>query len=154
MRIDRRMQIHLINLGCARNQVDSEIMTGRLEQAGHDFTEDPAQAEAIIINTCCFIEDAANESIDTILAAATFKETGRCRRLIVAGCLPERYREEVRDALPEADFFLGTGAYDRIVAAIADKQQAPCNACCLIRTPLPRNPPIRRDPCPRVPWPT
>jgi ribosomal protein S12 methylthiotransferase len=127
------MQIHLINLGCARNQVDSEIMTGRLEKAGHDFTEDPAQAEAIIINTCCFIEDAASESIDTILAAAAFKETGCCRRLIVAGCLPERYREEVRDALPEADFFLGTGAYDRIVDALAEEIEGP--APCLLPDP-------------------
>ncbi|HSO19178.1 MAG TPA: 30S ribosomal protein S12 methylthiotransferase RimO, partial [Desulfosarcina sp.] len=112
------MYIHLINLGCARNQVDSEIMTGRLEKAGHVMTSDPALAEAIIVNTCCFIEDAADESIDTILEAATYKANGRCRRLIVAGCLPERYREDVRQAMPEADFFLGTGAYDRIVEAI------------------------------------
>jgi len=127
------MQIHLINLGCARNQVDSEIMTGRLEQAGHGITDDPALAEAIIINTCCFIEDAANESIDTILAAAAYKETGRCRHLIVAGCLPERYREDVRQALPEADFFLGTGAYDRIVTAIADVASGPVQ--CLLPDP-------------------
>lgn len=127
------MHIHLINLGCARNQVDSEIMTGRLEQAGHVISDDPALAEAIIINTCCFIEDAANESIDTILAAAAYKETGRCQRLIVAGCLPERYREDVRQALPEADFFLGTGAYDRIVEAIADTTAGP--AQCLLPDP-------------------
>lgn len=127
------MLIHLINLGCARNQVDSEIMTGRLEQAGHVITDDPAQAEAIIINTCCFIEDAANESIDTILAAAAYKETGRCQRLIVAGCLPERYREDVRQALPEADFFLGTGAYDRILAAISDAPPGPTP--CLLPDP-------------------
>jgi ribosomal protein S12 methylthiotransferase len=127
------MQIHLINLGCARNQVDSEIMTGRLVQAGHAITHDPAAAEAIIINTCCFIEDAANESIDTILEAAAYKEKGRCRRLIVAGCLPERYREEVREALPEADFFLGTGAYDRIVEAIGEG--APGPAACLLPDP-------------------
>ena len=133
MKSDRHMQIHLINLGCARNQVDSEIMTGRLEQAGHVIADDPARAEAIIINTCCFIEDAANESIDTILAAAAYKQTGRCRRLIVAGCLPERYREDVRKALPEADFFMGTGAYDRIVAAIADTTTGPVP--CLLPDP-------------------
>lgn len=133
MKIDGRMQIHLINLGCARNQVDSEIMTGRLEQAGHVISDDPAQAEAIIINTCCFIEDAANESIDTILAAAAYKATGRCRRLIVAGCLPERYREDIRQALPEADFFLGTGAYDRIVTAIEDVASGPVQ--CLLPDP-------------------
>ena len=118
-----RMKIHLINLGCARNQVDSEIMAGRLEQAGHQLLDDPSQAEGIIINTCCFIEDAANESIDTILAAAEYKHTGQCQKLIVSGCLPERYREDLRQALPEADFFLGTGAYDQIVEAIDDNQK-------------------------------
>ena len=127
------MHIHLINLGCARNQVDSEIMTGRLEKAGHVMTPDPALAEAIIVNTCCFIEDAADESIDTILEAATYKENGRCRRLIVAGCLPERYREDVRQAMPEADFFLGTGAYDRIVEAIEAIPAGP--AACLLPDP-------------------
>jgi len=127
------MHIHLINLGCARNQVDSEIMTGRLRQAGHRITDDPENAEAIIINTCCFIEDAANESIDTILAAAAYKETGRCQRLIVAGCLPERYREDVQQALPEADFFLGTGAYDRIVAAVDGTPEDPLK--CLLPHP-------------------
>lgn len=127
------MQIHVINLGCARNQVDSEIMTGRLQQAGHAIISDPAQAEAIIINTCCFIEDAANESIDTILAAAAYKQSGRCRKLLVAGCLPERYREDIREALPEADFFLGTGAYDRIVAAI--EATAPGAVQCLLPDP-------------------
>ena len=112
------MQVHIINLGCARNQVDSETMAGRLVQAGHEMVAEPAEAEIIVINSCCFIEDAANESIDTILAAAAYKEEGRCRRLIVAGCLPERYREALRDTLPEVDFFMGTGAYDRIVAII------------------------------------
>ena len=126
------MDIHLINLGCARNQVDSEIMSGRLQQAGHIITPDPAKAEAIIVNTCCFIEDAANESIDTILEAATYKTKGRCRRLIVAGCLPERYREDVRQALPEADFFMGTGAYDRILEAIGKLTTGPA---CLLPDP-------------------
>lgn len=127
------MHIHLIKLGCARNQVDSEIMTGRLEKAGHVMTPDPALAEAIIVNTCCFIEDATSESIDTILEAAVYKEKGRCRRLIVAGCLPERYREDVRQAMPEADFFLGTGAYDRIVEAIEAIPAGP--AACLLPDP-------------------
>jgi ribosomal protein S12 methylthiotransferase len=127
------MQVHLINLGCARNQVDSEIMAGRLIKAGHEIADDPMRAEAIVINTCCFIEDAAQESIDTILAAAEYKSKGRCRRLVVAGCLPERYREDVRQALPEADFFLGTGAYDRIVAAIDDQRAGPVP--CLLPDP-------------------
>ena len=112
------MQLHLINLGCARNQVDSEIMTGRLAQAGHEIVDDPARAEAIIVNTCCFVEDAADESVEAILAAAAHKKSGRCRRLIVTGCLPERYREASAEALPEVDLFLGTGAYDRILEAV------------------------------------
>jgi ribosomal protein S12 methylthiotransferase len=114
------MQLHLINLGCARNQVDSEIMAGRLAAAGHEIVNDPARAETIIVNTCCFVEDAADESIDTILAAAAYKQSGRCRRLIVTGCLPERYREASADALPEVDLFLGTGAYDQILAAVGE----------------------------------
>ena len=114
------MQLHLINLGCARNQVDSEIMAGRLAAAGHEIVDDPARAETIIVNTCCFVEDAADESIDTILAAAAYKQSGRCRRLIVTGCLPERYREASADALPEVDLFLGTGAYDQILAAVGE----------------------------------
>ena len=125
------MQIHLINLGCARNQVDSEVMTGRLAQAGHVMVEDPGQAEAIIINTCCFIEEAAEESIDTILQAAAYKKEGRCRRLIVAGCLPERYRDPIREALPEVDFFLGTGAYDRVIEAIEARPIASATTCLL-----------------------
>ena len=114
------MQLHLINLGCARNQVDSEIMTGRLAAAGHEIVDDPARAETIIVNTCCFVEDAADESIDTILAAAAYKKSGRCRRLIVTGCLPERYREASADALPEVDQFLGTGADDQILTAVEE----------------------------------
>ena len=114
------MQLHLINLGCARNQVDSEIMAGRLARAGHDIVDDPARAETIIVNTCCFVEDAADESVDAILAAAAYKQSGRCRRLIVTGCLPERYREASAEALPEVDLFLGTGAYDQILAVVEE----------------------------------
>ena len=112
------MQLHLINLGCARNQVDSEIMAGRLGEAGHEIVDDPARAETIIVNTCCFVEDAADESVETILRAAAYKTHGRCRRLIVTGCLPERYREASAAALPEVDLFLGTGAYDQILTAV------------------------------------
>ena len=115
-----RPTVYLLSLGCARNQVDSETMLGRLAAEGWEVIQDPAAAEAIVVNTCSFIEDAANESIDAILEMAAFKDTGRCRRLIVTGCLPERYREEITTALPEVDHFLGTGAFDRIVAALGD----------------------------------
>lgn len=112
------MRIYLESLGCARNQVDSETMLAQLRFAGMETTDDPSQAEAIVVNTCSFIEAAADESIDAILTLARYKQEGRCRRLIVTGCLPERYREEIVASLPEVDVFLGTGAYDRVVAAV------------------------------------
>jgi ribosomal protein S12 methylthiotransferase len=112
------MQIHLVSLGCARNLVDSEIVIGLLQAKGWRHTADATQAEVIIVNTCSFIEDAVNESIDTILDLAQHKNEGRCRYLIVAGCMPERYRESVAPDLPEVDLFLGTGALDQIVTAV------------------------------------
>jgi ribosomal protein S12 methylthiotransferase len=112
------MKIHLASLGCARNQIDSEIMLGRLERIGAMITDDPAEAEVIVVNTCSFIESAADESIDTILNLAKYKQRGVCRRLIVTGCLPERYREDISRALPEVDIFLGTGAFAQIVDAV------------------------------------
>ena len=112
------MIVHLTSLGCARNQIDSEVMLGRLKAVGALFTDTPGDAEVIIVNTCSFIESAAAESIDTILELATHKNGGRCRRLIVTGCLPERYRQEITKAIPEVDVFLGTGAFDRIVEAV------------------------------------
>lgn len=112
------MLIYLESLGCARNQVDSETMLAQLRLADMQTTDDPARADAIVVNTCSFIQAAADESIDAILNLARHKKEGRCRRLIVAGCLPERYRQEIVAALPEVDVFLGTGAYDRVVAAV------------------------------------
>ncbi|MGD8368794.1 MAG: 30S ribosomal protein S12 methylthiotransferase RimO [Desulfobacterales bacterium] len=109
--------VHMVSLGCARNRVDSEQMLGLLSGAGWRITEDPAEAEVIVVNTCSFITPAAEESIDTILELAEYKEKGRCRRLIVAGCLPERYRQDLAETLPEVDAFLGTGAFHRIVEA-------------------------------------
>jgi ribosomal protein S12 methylthiotransferase len=112
------MYLYIESLGCARNQVDSENMAGQLRQAGWSLTQDPAEASVIVVNTCSFVESAINESIDTILELARFKKEGRCNRLVVAGCLPERFREAIADALPEVDQFLGTGAFDSIVDAV------------------------------------
>ncbi len=111
-------RLYIESLGCARNQVDSENMAGALRQAGWSLTADPAEAVVIVVNTCSFVASAINESIDTILELARFKKTGRCNRLVVAGCLPERFREAIADALPEVDQFLGTGAFSRIVDAV------------------------------------
>ncbi len=114
------MRLYLESLGCARNQVDSEIMIGRLKRAGWVLTDDPEAAQTIVVNTCSFIESAVEESIDTILELAELKKEGSCKRLVVAGCLPERYREEILGSLPEVDVFLGTGAFDQIVKAVQD----------------------------------
>ncbi len=111
------MKIHLNSLGCARNQIDGEIMAGLLEKAGWTIVADPSEAEVIVVNTCGFIEAATQESIDVILELAALKKEGNCRRMIVTGCVPERYKESLAEQLPEVDFFLGTGAYDRIVEA-------------------------------------
>jgi len=114
------MKLYLASLGCAKNLVDSEVMLGRLIKAGWRITQDPQNADTIIVNTCSFIESAVNESIDTILELARFKSNGACRRLIITGCLPERYREAMVETLPEVDVFLGTGAFDKIVTAVND----------------------------------
>ena len=123
------MKLYLESLGCARNQVDSETMIGRLKKAGWSLTDDPAEAKTIVVNTCSFIEDAAQESIDVILDLAEYKKEGSCNRLVVAGCLPERYREQILESLPEVDVFLGTGAYDQIVKAVGESQFS--NQCLL-----------------------
>ncbi|MDY6789726.1 MAG: 30S ribosomal protein S12 methylthiotransferase RimO [Thermodesulfobacteriota bacterium] len=111
------MKLNLVSLGCARNLVDSEIMLGRLREKGWTITEDPAEAEVIIVNTCSFIEPAANESIDTIIELAGYKQNGALKRLIVTGCLPQRFGQEIVNTLPEVDVFLGTGAFDKITEA-------------------------------------
>ncbi len=111
------MKLNLVSLGCARNLVDSEIMLGRLMEKGWTITDDPAEAEVIIVNTCGFIEPAINESIDTIIELAGYKRNGALRRLIVTGCLSQRFGQEIVKTLPEVDVFLGTGAFDKITEA-------------------------------------
>jgi ribosomal protein S12 methylthiotransferase len=121
------MKVHFVSLGCARNQVDTETMSGSLLAAGHTLTPEAEQAEVVVVNTCSFIESAVDESIDTILALSQLKETGACRKLVVAGCLPERYQEDIAASLPEVDLFLGTGAFDQIVKAVeAVRPQEKC----------------------------
>ncbi|MBF0202630.1 MAG: radical SAM protein [Desulfamplus sp.] len=120
---DIYMNIYIETLGCCRNQVDSEVMMGRLQSRGHDICNDPSEAEVIIVNTCGFIEAASAEAVDTILAMSGYKSDvgghGICRHLVVAGCLPERFRDDtLAEALPEVDVFLGTGACDLIVEAV------------------------------------
>jgi len=116
------MKVHLVSLGCARNQVDTETMSGSLLASGHTITPEAEQAEVVVVNTCSFIESAVDESIDTILALSQLKETGACRRIVVAGCLPERFQEDIAASLPEVDLFLGTAAFDQIVRAVEEAQ--------------------------------
>lgn len=113
------MKIGLVSLGCPKNLVDSEVMLGLAEQAGHTITAEAKDAEVLIVNTCAFIDSAKQESIDAILEMAQHKKTGACRRLIVAGCLGERYRDQLRRELPEVDEVLGTNDVPGIVGAIA-----------------------------------
>lgn len=112
------MKIHITKLGCARNQVDSEIMAGALLNAGFELMPTPDLAEVLVVNTCSFITDAAQESVDAILDLAELKASGSCRRLVVTSCLPQRYGADIAAALPEVDCFLGTGAFDQIVKAV------------------------------------
>ena len=113
------MKIGFLSLGCPKNLVDGEVMLGIARDAGHEITTDASAAEVLIVNTCAFIDSAKQESVDTILEAAQLKKNGVCRRLIVTGCLAERYRDELRDQIPEIDAVLGTGEVPRIVDALA-----------------------------------
>ena len=112
------MKLLFISLGCDKNLVDSEVMLGELSKRGYLFTEDETEAEVIVINTCCFINDAKEESINTILEMAEYKNTGSCKALIVTGCLAQRYRQEIIDEIPEVDAVLGTTSFDHICEAV------------------------------------
>jgi len=112
------MKIGMVSLGCPKNLVDSEVMLGLAQQAGHELTTDAASADVLVVNTCAFIDAAKQESVDTILEMAQHKKDGGCRRLIVTGCLAERYRDELRAEIPEIDVVLGTGQVPEIVSAI------------------------------------
>ena len=112
------MRILFISLGCDKNLVDSEHMLGRLAGRGYEMTDDETQADIIIINTCCFIHDAKEESIANILEMAEYRKSGSCRALIVTGCMAQRYRQEILDEIPEVDAVLGTNSYDKIEEAL------------------------------------
>lgn len=112
------MKIGVASLGCAKNLVDTEIVLGFLTEAGHELTHDPREAEIIIVNTCGFITEAKEESIEVILDMAALKETGSCKGLIVMGCLSQRYAQELWDEIPEIDAMLGTNELDLVPAVI------------------------------------
>ena len=112
------MKIFFVSLGCDKNLVDSEEMLGLLGSRGYTFTDDETEADVIVINTCCFINDAKEESVQTILEMAEYKKAGSCKALIVTGCMAQRYRQEILDEIEEVDMVLGTTAYEEIVQAV------------------------------------
>lgn len=112
------MNLLFVSLGCDKNLVDTEHMLGLLGQEGFTFTDDEREADVIVVNTCCFIDDAKEESVETLLKMAEFKEDGRCKALVVTGCMAERYRDEIKKEIPEVDAILGTNSWDEIVPAI------------------------------------
>jgi ribosomal protein S12 methylthiotransferase len=109
------LKVGFISLGCPKNLVDSEVMMGQLVARGHELTPHPDQADVLVVNTCSFIDPAKKESVDTILEMAEYKKIGRAQKLIVAGCLVERYRGDIRKEMPEVDALVGTNELDRIV---------------------------------------
>lgn len=112
------MKILFISLGCDKNLVDSEEMLGMLTKEHYEFTDDETEADVIIINTCCFVNDAKEESINTILSMSEYRKSGSCKALIVTGCLAQRYRDEISKEIPEVDAIIGTSSYDSVVEAV------------------------------------
>jgi ribosomal protein S12 methylthiotransferase len=116
-----KQKVSMVSLGCPKNLVDAEVMLGVLSRQEYEITTDEKDADVIIVNTCSFIKEAKQESIDAILDLAERKHDGRCHTLIVSGCLPQRYQEELAHELPEVDIFIGTGDYPRIAEILAEK---------------------------------
>ena len=119
------LKVGFVSLGCPKNLVDSEVMMGQLAARGHELTAQPDQADVLVVNTCSFIDPAKQESIDTILEMAEYKRIGNAKRLVVAGCLVERYRGDIRKDMPEVDAIIGTNEIDRIVAVCEGIEDQP-----------------------------
>ena len=151
-RARRSKRVGFISLGCAKNLVDTEVMLGHLDGSGWDLVKDPAEADVIIVNTCSFIGPARKESIDTILEAAEYKKTGRLRRLVVAGCMVQRYEDELQSSLPEIDAFIDLdelhAVTDRLEDRPSDKNAAPLRSDLPLTAARPTTDPDR----PAVRW--
>lgn len=115
----QKKKVSLVSLGCPKNLVDAEVMLGHLPASQYEIITDEAQADIIIVNTCSFIDEAKEESVETILDVAEHKNSGRCKLLVVSGCMPQRYRDELATELPEVDLFMGTGDAPRIAELIS-----------------------------------
>jgi ribosomal protein S12 methylthiotransferase len=115
-------RVYMHTLGCPKNRVDSEVMLGTLAEAGYRLVQDPERADVVVVNTCGFIESAKEESVDAIVELSELKRAGRCKKLVVTGCLVQRHADELARELPEVDHFLGTGAYADIARIVSDAQ--------------------------------
>ena len=115
-----KANIAFVSLGCDKNRVDSEVMLGILRERGYTIVSDETEADIIVVNTCCFIKDALEESIETIIEMAEYKKNGKCKGLIVSGCLAQRFEKEMFHEMPEVDAVIGTTAYES-VADVADR---------------------------------
>ena len=133
------MKILCISLGCDKNLVDTEEMLGLLSKEGYSFTDDEQEADVILINTCCFIGDAKEESVNTILEMAEYKKTGNCKALIVAGCMAQRYKNEILEEIPEVDGILGTSTWDEISGVLKSALSGKQVSCFHDLSVLPEN---------------
>lgn len=133
MKVDQE-KIGFISLGCSKNLVDTEMMLGIMEQAGYEMTEDLSEAQVIIINTCTFIDPAKEESIQTILQAAEYKKTGKCEKLVAAGCLTQQYQRDLGKEIPEIDVFIGTDSWQHILEAVNESYDKTKRFIALIRS--------------------
>ena len=124
------LKVGMISLGCNKNRVDSETALGLLRDKGYEFTGDPAEADVLMVNTCGFIESAKEESIDAILEMAEYKKTGRCRLLVVTGCLAQRYEKSLLEEIPEIDLLMGVNQYERLADAIETALQGQKQSLC------------------------
>ena len=120
------IKVGMVSLGCPKNRVDAEIMLKKLQNAGCEITPEEAEADVIIVNTCGFIEDAKAEAIENILEAANYKKDGKCKALIVTGCLAERYRDEIKAELPEVDVTVGLAGNNDIVEIVQKAYEGVC----------------------------
>lgn len=111
-------KVYMVSLGCPKNRIDSEVMVGKLQKDSYQLVSDPEQADVIVVNTCSFIQPATEESIETVLEMARYKEEGTCKKLVVTGCMVQRYGRSLEGELPEVDYFLGTGEYHRITEVL------------------------------------
>jgi ribosomal protein S12 methylthiotransferase len=123
------LSVGFISLGCAKNLVDSQIMAGRLIADGLTLSATPEAADVVVVNTCSFIEDARAESMEMILSACELKKQGSCRAVLVAGCLPQRYRDRVEEVLPDVDAFIGLDDLDRIGEIVRSLEQRSARHC-------------------------